>query len=64
MLTSVELAVGDPTVGPGYLLPAYAAAFLGSTQFHGGRFNVWGSVIAGGNLAVTEGSSCARTCSS
>jgi ribose transport system permease protein len=52
LLTSAQLAVGDPTVGPGYLLPAYAAAFLGSTQFHGGRYNVWGSVIAVLVLAV------------
>jgi ribose transport system permease protein len=52
ILTSAQLAVGDPSVGPGYLLPAYAAAFLGSTQFHGGRYNVWGSVIAVLVLAV------------
>jgi ribose transport system permease protein len=52
LLTSARLAVGDPTVGPGYLLPAYAAAFLGSTQFHGGRYNVWGTVIAVYVLAV------------
>ena len=52
LLTSAQLAVGDPTVGPGYLLPAYAAAFLGSTQFHGGRYNVWGAVIAVLVLAV------------
>jgi ribose transport system permease protein len=52
LLTSAQLAVGDPTVGPGFLLPAYAAAFLGSTQFHGGRYNVWGAVIAVYTLAV------------
>ena len=52
LLTSAQLAVGDPTVGPGYLLPAYAAAFLGSTQFHGGRYNVWGAVLAVYVLAV------------
>lgn len=52
MLTSAQFAVGDPTVGPGYLLPAYAAAFLGSTQFKGGRYNVWGSVVAVYVLAV------------
>jgi ribose transport system permease protein len=52
VLTSAQLGVGDPTVGPGYLLPAYAAAFLGSTQFHGGRYNVWGAVIAVLVLAV------------
>ena len=28
------------------MLPAYAAAFLGSTQIKPGRFNVWGSMIA------------------
>ena len=46
MLASSHLAMGDPTIGPGYLLPAFAAAFLGSTQFRGGRFNVWGTVLA------------------
>jgi ribose transport system permease protein len=51
-LASAQLGVGDPTIGPGYLLPAYAAAFLGSTQFHGGRYNVWGSVIGVYVLAV------------
>ncbi|MGW4393375.1 ABC transporter permease [Streptomyces sp. NPDC004685] len=34
------------TYGSGYLLPAFAAAFLGSTQLVPGRFNVWGTVIA------------------
>jgi ribose transport system permease protein len=52
LLTSAQLAVGDPTIGPGYLLPAYAAAFLGSTQFQGGRYNVWGAVISVYVLAV------------
>jgi ribose transport system permease protein len=46
ILLSSQLATGDPTVGPGYLLPTFSAAFLGSTQFRGGRFNVWGTVIA------------------
>lgn len=32
--------------GPGLLLPAFAAAFLGSTQLQPGRFNVWGTVLA------------------
>lgn len=31
--------------GAPYLLPAFAAAFLGGTQFKG-RFNVWGTVLA------------------
>src|SRR4029077_15185349 len=46
LLVSANLGVGDPTIGPAYLLPAFSAAFLGSTQFRGGRFNVWGTVIA------------------
>lgn len=32
--------------GAGLLLPAYSAAFLGSTQLLPGRFNVWGTLIA------------------
>ena len=46
MLESAQLATGDPTIGPGYLLPAFAAVFLGSTQFRRGRMNVWGTVVA------------------
>lgn len=32
--------------GPTLLLPAFAAAFLGSTQLIPGRFNVWGTLLA------------------
>jgi len=46
VLASSRLATGDPTIGPSYLLPAMAAAFLGSTQFRGGRYNVWGTLVA------------------
>jgi ribose transport system permease protein len=46
VLVSSSLGVGDPTIGPPYLLPAFSAAFLGSTQLRGGRFNVWGTVMA------------------
>ena len=34
------------TFGQGLLLPAFAAVFLGSTQFRPGRFNVWGTLLA------------------
>jgi ribose transport system permease protein len=34
------------TYGGGLLLPAFAAAFLGSTQIVPGRFNVWGTVLS------------------
>jgi len=46
MLETASIGSGDPTVGPSYLLPAFSAAFLGSTQFRGGRFNVWGTIVA------------------
>jgi ribose transport system permease protein len=46
LLVSSSFGTGDPTIGPAYLLPAFSAAFLGSTQFRGGRFNVWGTVLA------------------
>jgi ribose transport system permease protein len=46
VLVSSSLATGDPTIGPPYLLPAFSACFLGSTQFREGRFNVWGTVVA------------------
>jgi ribose transport system permease protein len=36
----------NETTGGGYLLPAYAAAFLGTTQVKPGRFNVWGTLLA------------------
>jgi ribose transport system permease protein len=37
---------GSPTGGTPYLLPAFAAAFLGATQLKHGRFNAWGTIIA------------------
>lgn len=43
---------GSPTLGPEYLLPAYAAAFLGATSVRPGYFNVWGTVIGAFLLAV------------
>jgi ribose transport system permease protein len=36
----------DPVSGANYLLPAFAAAFLGTTAIMPGRFNPWGSFIA------------------
>jgi ribose transport system permease protein len=34
------------TYGGSLLLPAFAAAFLGSTQLKPGRYNIWGTMIA------------------
>jgi ribose transport system permease protein len=36
----------DNTSGNAFLLPAFAAAFLGSTTIRIGRFNPWGTLIA------------------
>ena len=36
----------DPSSGASFLLPAFAAAFLGATSIFPGRFNPWGSIVA------------------
>ncbi|MGH7108899.1 MAG: ABC transporter permease [Stellaceae bacterium] len=36
----------DPNSGDSFLLPAFAAAFLGSTTIVPGRFNAWGAFAA------------------
>jgi ribose transport system permease protein len=41
-----RIGAGPPNVGANYLLPAFAAAFLGSTMIRPGRFNVLGLVVA------------------
>jgi ribose transport system permease protein len=40
------LGSSDSTIGPTYLLPGFAAAYLGAAAVVPGRFNVWGSFIA------------------
>ncbi len=40
------LGASDPNVGSAYLLPAFAAAFLGATAVTPGRFNPWGTFVA------------------
>jgi ribose transport system permease protein len=40
------ISSGSPTAGTSYLLPAFAAAFLGATQLKHGRFNAFGTLIA------------------
>jgi len=52
IVVTARLGAGSPDIGPSYLLPAYAACFLGATQIHRGRFNVWGTVLAVYVLAV------------
>jgi len=45
-ILTLRIGLGTPTIGSPYLIPAFSAAFLGSTQLGRGRFNVWGTVIA------------------
>src|SRR5580693_5542272 len=40
------LGSADPYSGLNFLLPAFAAAFLGATTILPGRFNAWGAVFA------------------
>lgn len=46
IVATAIIGAGSPSTGPSYLLPAYAIAFLGATQFRRGRFNAWGTVVA------------------
>ena len=41
-----RVGAASPSIGPDYLLPALAAAFLGATVHTPGRFNVIGTIIA------------------
>lgn len=52
IVLSGQTAAASPTIANAFLLPAYAAVFLGSTAFTPGRFNVWGTIWAVYFLAV------------
>jgi ribose transport system permease protein len=45
VLTST-VGSAQPNGGVAYLLPAFAAVFLGATQLKPGRFNAWGTLLA------------------
>ncbi len=46
MLYVGTVAAADPNSGLSFLLPAFAAAFLGATSINPGRFNPWGTMIS------------------
>jgi ribose transport system permease protein len=46
ILLAAKIGQVGPTAGPSYLLPAFAACFLGTTQLKPGRFNVGGTMLA------------------
>ncbi|HWI22472.1 MAG TPA: ABC transporter permease [Baekduia sp.] len=52
VLQTARTGSATASVGPEFLLPAYAAAFLGATTIKRGRFNVWGTVVGVFVLAV------------
>lgn len=45
IVLAATLGSGSPSAGDGYLLPAFAAVFLGATQLKPGRFNPFGTLI-------------------
>lgn len=53
VLATARISAAQFTLGPPYLLPAFAAVFLGATQLKNGRFNVWGTVLASFMLAFS-----------
>lgn len=46
IVLTARMGSADPTVGPDLLLPAFAAAFLGSSILSDGRFSLVGTVLA------------------
>jgi ribose transport system permease protein len=51
-LQTARIGSANPSAGPEFLLPAYAAAFLGATVIQRGLFNVWGTMAGVLVLAV------------
>jgi ribose transport system permease protein len=45
ILLTAESASSSPTIGTPYLLPAFAAVFLGAAVFRPGQFNLAGTVV-------------------
>lgn len=46
VLFAANVGSGQPGIGGQFLLPAFAATFLGATTIVPGRFNVWGTLVA------------------
>jgi ribose transport system permease protein len=51
-LVAAKTGQVSATIGAPYLLPAFSACFLGTTQLKPGRFNVWGTILALGLLGT------------
>jgi ribose transport system permease protein len=46
VILAAQIGTADVSSGPPYLLPAFAAVFLGATQIRAGRVNVIGTLVA------------------
>jgi ribose transport system permease protein len=46
VLLASNLGSVSASLGQEYLLPAFAAAFLGASLLKPGRFNIWGTMLA------------------
>ncbi|MDQ2700438.1 MAG: ABC transporter permease [Actinomycetota bacterium] len=56
VLLAANQGAASPGIGTGFLLPAFAAAFLGTVIMSTGKFHVWGTLIGGTFLLwVTQG---------
>ncbi len=51
LVLAARFGSADPTTGPNYLLPAFAAAFLGASTLSDGRFHVIGTALGAYMLA-------------
>ncbi len=45
LLLASNIGAGNPLAGLGYLLPAFAACFIGAATLSAGRFHVWGTFV-------------------
>lgn len=54
ILEAAQLGVGEPSLGPEYLLPAFSSVMLGATAIKVGRVNPWGACIGAFVIAVGE----------
>lgn len=52
VLLAGQTGAANPSYGGPFLLPAFAACFLGATTIKPGRFNAWGTVVAALLLAT------------
>lgn len=46
VVLAAQLAASSPDYSAQYLLPGFAAVFLGATQLKDGRANIWGTILA------------------